>query len=434
MQKPNIIYMHSHDTGRYIQPYGYAVHTPNLQKFAEQGVLFRNAHCVNPTCSASRAAMLSGQYPHQNGMLGLAHRGFDLNDPKKHIVHTLTNAGYECVLGGVQHVRDPKEHNLTAKQIGYQRSLDRVNNDAAFVAKSTLSFLREKHERPFFLSMGTFETHRKFPAASLSNDPKYLRPPCILPDTPETRQDWADYCTMANQLDEAYGRVLGELKATGLDQNTIVLITTDHGVAFPLMKCNLTDHGTGVLLMIRGPQGSAYTGGKVIDPLVSHLDVFPTLCELANITPPTWLEGKSLTPLVKGERAVQHEALFTTVNTHAATEPMRCVRTTNHSYIRRYDPRPVRVLPNVDAGLSKTMLVARDWAMTPEPVEALYDLTFDPMERHNVAHDSRYATALSDMQRRLAHWQQQTGDPLLNGELPLPAGAKLDDPESIEPS
>ena len=76
MKKTNIIYIHSHDTGRYIQPYGHAVETPNLQKLAEQGVLFRQAFTANPTCSPSRAALVTGEAPHSNGMLGLAHRGF----------------------------------------------------------------------------------------------------------------------------------------------------------------------------------------------------------------------------------------------------------------------------------------------------------------------------------------------------------------------
>ena len=84
MNRPNILYIHSHDTGRYIQPYGHAVPTPHLQKLAEQGTLFRNAHTVAPTCSPSRAGLLTGIYPHQNGMLGLAHRGFNLNDYDKH--------------------------------------------------------------------------------------------------------------------------------------------------------------------------------------------------------------------------------------------------------------------------------------------------------------------------------------------------------------
>ena len=89
MNKPNIIYIHSHDTGRYVQPYGHAIPTPNIQKLAEEGVLFRNAFCANPTCSPSRAALLTGQWAHSCGMGGLANRGWSLPVPEHLIPHTL---------------------------------------------------------------------------------------------------------------------------------------------------------------------------------------------------------------------------------------------------------------------------------------------------------------------------------------------------------
>ena len=101
---PNIVYLHSHDTGRYIQPYGYAVETPNMQRFAEEGVLFRNAFCAAPTCSPSRAALLTGMYPHSCGMLGLAGKNLcRLNDYGQHLSHFLKANGYETVLSGIEH-------------------------------------------------------------------------------------------------------------------------------------------------------------------------------------------------------------------------------------------------------------------------------------------------------------------------------------------
>ncbi|MEZ4638244.1 MAG: sulfatase-like hydrolase/transferase [Caldilineaceae bacterium] len=104
MNRPNIIYIHSHDTGRYVQPYGYQISTPRIQQLAEQGVLFRQAFCAAPTCSPSRAALLTGQSPHNAGMTGLVNRGWGLNDNSQHLLHTLRAAGYLTVLGGLQHV------------------------------------------------------------------------------------------------------------------------------------------------------------------------------------------------------------------------------------------------------------------------------------------------------------------------------------------
>ena len=87
--QPNILYLHSHDTGRAIQPYGHQVPTPNIQRLADQGLLFRHTYCGAPSCSGSRACLLTGQWAHSNGMMGLAHRGFVLNDYSQHIVHPL---------------------------------------------------------------------------------------------------------------------------------------------------------------------------------------------------------------------------------------------------------------------------------------------------------------------------------------------------------
>lgn len=96
----NILYVHTHDTGRFIQPYDGSIPTPNLMKLAKEGTLFRNAYCCGPTCSPSRAALLTGQHPHMNGMYGLAHRGFSLNDYSKHLANYLKRFGYETALFG----------------------------------------------------------------------------------------------------------------------------------------------------------------------------------------------------------------------------------------------------------------------------------------------------------------------------------------------
>ena len=113
----NIIYLHSHDTGRYVQPMGHAVPTPNLQGLAEEGVLFRRCFCAAPTCSPSRAALLTGQAAHTSGMLGLAHRGFSLHDTGQHLAATLKERGYRTVLAGMQHV------GRAAAALGYDEDL-----------------------------------------------------------------------------------------------------------------------------------------------------------------------------------------------------------------------------------------------------------------------------------------------------------------------
>ena len=293
---PNILYIHSHDTGRYVQPYGFAVPTPNIQLLADQGVLFREAFCAMPTCSGSRACLLTGQGGVGNGMLGLAHRGWRLRDYGHHLVHTLRGAGYHSALIGEQHISDDPD------AIGFDEVVELETHNASEIAPSAIATLRRLRGRePFFCSVGFFETHRNFAAPVSVRDTLYSLPPPNLPDTPRTRQDMAAFKASARSLDQGIGAVLNALHTLDLVESTLIICTTDHGLAFPGAKATLYDRGTGVLLIMRGPGG--FAGGKVIDAMVSHLDVYPTICELAGIEPPPWLEGSSMMPLVRGERA-----------------------------------------------------------------------------------------------------------------------------------
>jgi arylsulfatase A-like enzyme len=153
---PNILYVHSHDTGRWVEPYGPPVQMPNIQKLAEEGVLFRKAFCAAPTCSGSRACLLTGQYAHSNGMVGLAHRGFPLNDYRQHIVHTLRDLGYWSGLIGEQHISKKPE------VIGYDEVIKIDTSHVDDVAPVAVDILTKRLRQPFFLSVGFFETHREF--------------------------------------------------------------------------------------------------------------------------------------------------------------------------------------------------------------------------------------------------------------------------------
>jgi len=408
----NIVYIHSHDTGRYIAPYGYAVPTPNLQRFAEQGVTFRNAFTVNPTCSPSRAALLCGTYPHENGMIGLAHRGGRLNDPNDHLVATLKPAGYHTARVGMQHVA-----HGDGPWPDYDEADDANGRNANTVVDLAREFIQRPHDQPFFLACGFFETHRYaywHDKNSPIGDPRYVRPPACLPDTPRTRADFADYCQAARKLDGHIGDVLAAIDHAGLADNTLVIVTTDHGLAFPHMKCNLSDHGQGVMLLMRGPQG--FRGGKLVDPAVTHLDVFPTLCDLAGIDKPARLRGKSLVDLVNGRVDKLHDATFGTVNFHAAYEPKRTIRTDRYRYVKRLRTLDHPVLPNCDNGETKQELLAADWPKHPQTEEALYDRMFDPNETNNLADDPAYADVLADLRDRLDAWRREVNDPWLDGE------------------
>ncbi len=422
----NILYMHSHDTGRYVQPYGYAIPTPHIQHLAEEGVLFRQAFSAAPTCSPSRASLLTGQYPHSNGMLGLAHRGFALSDYSHLIIHALHRAGYFSAEVGTQHIAQDRQ------VMGYNLLIPTASNKAADVAPAAVQFLQGSPPQPFFLSVGFEETHRPYSLASEREDPRYTRPPVTLPDTPDTRQDMASLAASARLLDDAIGSVLLGLDASGLAANTLVVCTTDHGIAFPGMKCTLTDHGIGVALILRGPE--PFAEGEVTDALVSQVDLFPTVCDWLDLPPPTWLQGRSLMPIVRGQADQVNEEIFAEVNYHAAYEPQRAVRTRRLKYIRRFDERTHPVLPNTDDSPSKNVWLAAGWRERLIAREELYDLVFDPQERNNLVHDPTATAALEEMRDRLQRWMERTQDPLLRGDVPAPAGARVNDADGVSPS
>ena len=413
----NILYLHSHDTGRYVQPYGHAVATPAIQRLAEESVLFRQAFNASPTCSPSRACLLTGQYAHTNGMLGLAHRGFSLAHPEHHLAAYLGSQGYLPVLAGMQHeARDP----LT---LGYQQVLEVPSRHACDVAPAAARFLQSAPRQPFFLAVGFEETHRVFAEAGPAEDPRYCLPPPLFPDTPEIRQDMANFKASARLMDEGFDTVLRALDASGLAENTLVICTTDHGLAFPNMKCNLNQHGMGVMLMLRGPGG--FAGGKVVDALVSQVDLFPTVCAAAGLPAPDWLQGVSLLPLVQDGAAAVRQVVYGDINFHCVYDPTRSARTLRWNYVRRFQPYPHIPMPNVDASPTKDEWLEHGWVEQPPAAEELYDLVFDPNEQHNLAASPAHQPVLDEMRARLMAWMLDTDDPLLRGPILPPVGAEL---------
>lgn len=425
----NVLYIHSHDTGRHVQPYGYAVPMPTYQRLAEEGVLFRNAFSAAPTCSPSRTALLTGQAPHSAGMMGLAHRGFGLHDPSQHLASVLKANGFRTALFGMQHVTHGDLHAL-----GYDTVAAQDDRAVASVAPKAAAFIAElasgDDDRPFFLDVGFTECHRPFLEAEPGAD-RYVRVPAVLPDTPETRADMADFEASARELDRGVGIVLDALDAAGLAEETLVICTTDHGLAFPNMKCNLTDHGTGVLLILRGPDA---LGGRVVDALVAQIDLFPTLCDVLGIDAPNWLQGTSLLPLLRGEVDAVRDEVLSEVTYHAAYEPQRSVRTDRWRYTRRFDGRTKPVLPNVDDGPAKSMLLAAGWGDRAIEAEVLYDCLLDPVQCVNVIDRPDLAAVAAEMRGRLDRWMHATDDPLLDGPVPLPPGGCANDPDGLSPN
>ncbi len=430
----NIVYFHTHDTGRYIEPYGYNVDTPNLMELAREGTLFRQAFCAAPTCSPSRASLLTGRYPHNNGMLGLAHRGFELDNYNQHLASFLGSEGWETVLCGVQHVASGEK---SAEKIGYQKQLvtsgeqqNAVETDRALASRAA-EYIRHEADQPFFLSLGLLNTHREFPDIDENINPDYVQTPAPLPDDPDIREDMAAFYSSVQVVDHCLGLIQDALRESGLEEETIFIFTTDHGIAFPRMKCNLYDSGIGVSLLLKYPDNPGQ--GAAVDALVSQIDLFPTLCELTGLNRPDWLEGHSLLPLLEGSREKIRDSLFAEVTYHASYEPMRCIRTERYKYIKYFGEHEGVVPANIDESPGKSLLMEHGLLEEKRDREQLFDLYFDPQEKNNLIDENHCQDIYQQLSGELERWMVETDDPLLEGPVPLPEGAKINRISSVDP-
>jgi arylsulfatase A-like enzyme len=283
--------------------------------------------------------------------------------------------------------------------------------------------LREGVPEPWFLSVGFFETHRSWFEPTSMRDSLYSLPPPGLPDTRAVREDVAAYKSSARSLDQGVGRVLNALHDAGMVDNTLIVFTTDHGLAFPGAKGTLYDRGTGVMLIMRGPGG--FLGGRVVDELVSHVDLYPTFCELADIDAPSFAQGCSLLPLMRGDSPTARAAVFTELTYHVAYDPQRAIRTPRWKYIRHFDDYGKPVLPNIDDSPSKDLFIEAGWGEREVPREQLFDLVLDPEEGENLAGDPAFEHVRLELRERLEGWMRDSDDPLIDGPIPAPPGARL---------
>lgn len=437
----NILYIHTHDTGKVISPYGFNTPTPHMMDFAKESLKFNKAFCASPTCSPSRAALLSGMYPHQVGMLGLSQRGFEM-DVSKHLVTYLKKQGFYTVLSGIQHEASwYLDHEKGAGTIGYNQNL--TTSSAGYKeedlvmwdeknALSAAQWIQEyKGEAPFFLSYGMYATHRKYPSDLAEDiDPRYVKVPDNIMDNESTRLDYARYLTSLRWADENFGRVIGALKQRGIYEETIIVFTTDHGLANPYAKCYLNDQGTGVLLMIRDPKGNY--NGQTTDLLVSHVDIFPTLCELIQTKAPNHLEGKSMVGVLRGSQEAYRDYIFEEINFHTSYEPCRAVRSKDYRYVVYYDDYLGINLSNIDESLTKDAYLSAGIQAKKKYREALYDLRYDPLEKRNLIEEEAYLGVVKTMKQTLHKHMEQTEDYILKGLMEIKPQWKVNKKDCIE--
>lgn len=441
----NFVYINTHDTGRMISPYGYDVPTDSLKQLAKEGTLFTHAYCCGPTCSPSRAAMLTGVYPHQNGMYGLAQRGFSLNDPKKHLAYYLKSKGYQTVLSGIQHevgwyldIEENKLHDIGYDTILTTESKQYAKEDLHLWdrenALKVLQWLDQADlSKPFMLAYGMHSTHRPYPFEVADNiDERYVKPPFPGESNPGNRHDQALYLTSAQNADSNVKLLLDKLKEKDLLDKTVVMFTTDHGLALPYHKCNLKDSGIGISLIIKHPTSGH---GEVCDSLVSHIDIFPTVCDLLGLEKPEGLEGLSFAKTFEDVYHKHRDEIFAQVNFHTSYEPTRCIRNERYKYIRYYDESWNKInLSNIDESKPKDFLLEHGLSTLEKPTEALYDCYFDPNEANNLIAEPGLKEVVEDLRTKLFEQMEKTCDPLLKGEIEFKPHYKVNKKHCVKAS
>src|SRR5262245_3186177 len=385
--------MTTHDIGRHLHCYGVeSVVSPHLDALAADGVLFAQAFATASQCSPSRASLATGLYPHSNGVMGLAHRGFDWELESEHAAAIFARQGFEAHLFVGQHVTQHPE-SLGFAGIHLLERLPRV--------------LREATSR-LYLEINFEETHRPYPPAGPA--PAGLAVPGYLPAGQEAVGEITAVEQTITSMDAAVGGVLDELRRAGREGGAAIVFTTDHGLAMPRAKCTLYDPGLEVALLMRWPGSER---GAVRDDLVSNVDVLPTLLEVAGLDP-NGFQGRS----VLSEPA--RDAIFAEKTFHSYYDPMRCIRTKTHKLIRNFESAFLVEVPgDIQRGpifRAQPELYSAD---RPAVVE-LYDLKADPLERRNLAGSGGVVEVEQRLGAELWRWMRETDAPLLRGPVPSP--------------
>jgi arylsulfatase A-like enzyme len=433
-RRPNVVLVHCHDLGQYLGCYGADVETPNLDAFASDGVLLENYFCTAPQCSPSRSSIMTGTYPHENGVMGLAHMGWTLDEDQLTLPMHLSEAGYSTHLLGFQHEVPedrPKRLGYDTADTGTKRALELVDVVGGFL---------DAHagDDPFFVSVGIEEPHRPFRRDYVDDevyetvDAADVEPLPYLPDDDPILEDIAALQALtAGTLDRAFGEMRDRIHEAGLAEETLVAFTTDHGIAMPRAKGTCYDPGLETALMVHQP--GVVEGGRRHDELLSNVDLMPTLLDLAGLSPPDVVAGRSFAPLLRGD-GDDYEArteVYGEMTWHDRYNPVRAIRTERYKYVRNFSVLPRVFVPMDVVPTPSGRSVHEEFHVQHRPEEELYDLREDPHEQENLAPDrppfeptsvgtdpdSEYEDVLADLRGRLEAWMEATDDPLLDGPV-----------------
>lgn len=413
---PNIILIIGDDVGYgdfgcYGNPY---VRTPNIDRIASAGLKFTGFFLTTSSCSPSRASIISGRYPHNTGAA-------ELHTPLPPEIISfpalLKAGGYYTAASGKWHLGEAAK-----------RGFDVVHDSGGSIGEGGenmwLQTLQERpRDKPFFLWLASIDAHRPWRQNEFAGThvPDDIIVPPYLANTPQTRMDIASYYDEITRFDHFIGIVENELQQQGVLDNTIIIIMSDNGAAYPRAKSRLYDAGIKTPFIMSWPALMAGRSASC-SSLVSAIDIAPTLLELAGIERAPALQGRSFSALLHRPSRKFRNYVFAEHNWHDYQALERMVRTKNLLYILNLrpslsNPGPADVTKSIpfddlkqlrDAG--KLSIVQSDIFIAPRSAEELYDSRKDPLQIANLASSPNYRTKIRRLRKILRQWKIETAD------------------------
>ncbi|XP_055375304.1 N-sulphoglucosamine sulphohydrolase, partial [Condylostylus longicornis] len=433
--------------------------TPNLDKLAKQSLIFHNAFTSVSSCSPSRAQILTGMPSHQNGMYGLhqSYHHFNVFDKIHSLPNILKRNGITTGLVGKKHVGPKKNFHFDYEQTEENHPINQVGRNITQIKLFVREFLENvtndgQNTNPFFLMVAFHDPHRcghitpqygqfceRWGSGEtgmgtipdwkpIYYDWRNLNAPYYLPQTDAVKQEISAQYMTISRLDQGVGLVLNELKRAKVDDETLVIYTSDNGPPFPGGRTNLYDPGVREPMFIYSPENGSRRN-SVTYSMSSLLDVFPTILDVFknNESLAVPLTGKSLLPLLKDEpKPDPDEAIFGSQNFHEITMnyPMRMIRTKQYKLIHNlnyesyfpvdqdlYTSDTFQDILNATLAGKNLPWFKNLKSFYDRPEWELYDVRRDAEEIWNLAGKSKFKDIRKNLEKRLMDWQIKTNDP-----------------------
>ena len=413
--------------------------TPNIDSLASQGIMFQHAYVNVSVCTPSRSVILTGLFPHNNGA-----EGFQRIRPGTPTLPGILNeAGYLCGTVG----KPLRQQELFRWSVTYRwqgvGDEDLWGRDPAVYRRfaKDLFAMAKTSKQPFFLMANSHDPHRPFGRGKATRDfeeraessrtfsPKEVQVPGFLPDLPGVREDLAGYCTSVRRLDDMVGAVIEELSKAGLEENTIVIFLSDHGMPFPAAKFNCYVNSVRTPLIVRWPR-QIINGSIDSTHMISAIDLQPTILDAVGLPPATASDGRSFLPLLHGKSQTNRDNVYSQFyHIHGADAlPMYSVLTKQSIYIfnpwsngernfRRLGTASYKAMR--EAAKTDTAMAARIRHLIFRTVEESYNLRTDPNCLINLLGSDMTLTTeqnheVEALRIKLREWMVNVKDPALD--------------------